>query len=94
MTTIEATSGVAHPVTVSFDGRQITIRRGRLGRNESHIPLSRVTMVNFKKRLTGTGYIEFVGAGTDGKVEFSYWKAAEFSAVKDAVDAALSGEAT
>jgi hypothetical protein len=88
---VEATSGLVRPVTVIFDGGSITIKRGLFGRDETRIPLSRITAVNFRKGLTGRGHIEFIGAGEDARVEFAMWKAAQFEALAASVSAALTG---
>ena len=87
---VEATSGLVSPTTVVFDGGSITINRGLFGRNETRIPLSRVTAVNFRRGITGRGYIEFVGAGEDARVDFAILKAPQFEALAAAVSAALS----
>jgi hypothetical protein len=91
ITPVEATSGWARPVTVRFDGGSITIQRGLLGRNETRIPISRVTAVNFRRGLTGRGYIEFLGVGEDARVDFAIWKASQFEALAASVSAALAG---
>ena len=88
---IEATSGLVSPTTVVFDGGSITINRGLFGRNETRIPLSRVTAVNFRRGLTGRGYIEFLGVGEDARVDFAIWKASQFEALAASVSAALAG---
>ena len=88
---IEAISGLVSPTTVVFDGGSITINRGLFGRNETRIPLSRVTAVNFRRGLTGRGYIEVVGVGEDARVDFAFWRVAQFEALAAAVNAALSG---
>jgi len=88
---IEAISGLVSPTTVVFDGGSITINRGLFGRNETRIPLSRVTAVNFRRGLTGRGYIEFLGVGEDARVDFAIWKASQFEALAASVSAALAG---
>lgn len=85
---IEARNGLlgSARVTVTFDGSTVVIRRGLFSRTEARIPISRITMVGWEKHLASGGHIEFVAAGVDGKVPFTWWKTAGFEALRAAVD--------
>ncbi len=77
-------------VSLDDDGTVVTIRRGILGRRETAIPVSRITMLGWKHSITGSGHIEFVAASVDGRVRFAAWKHQEFEALRDAVNAKIS----
>ena len=77
-------------VVVSFDGQMVKIRRGMFGRTEVSIPVSKITLVGWHKNRVAGGYIEFVAAGADGRVEFMPWSTKEFAALRAAVDAAVA----
>jgi len=89
---IEAKNGryAAGKAHVLFDGQMVRIKRGTFGRSEAKIPVSRITMVGWRKSLIGGGHIEFVAAGIDGKVPFMWWHTDEFERLRSAVDAAVS----
>jgi hypothetical protein len=74
---------------VEFDGTTVTIKRGITRSNVTTIPVSRMSSVGWKKSITGKGFIEFIAAGLDGKVEFNAWTWRQFEAMHDAVEAAL-----
>lgn len=91
MTTIAlASTGLAwRKVTVTFDGKLVTIHQAGLGVSERKIPITKITSVNFSAPFATRGTIEFVAAGTDGLVSFSPWKASQFGQLREAVEAAL-----
>ena len=76
-------------VTVEFDGSNVIVKRGVIGSKVTTIPVSRVTSVGFKKAMLTAGYIEFIAAGFDGKVEFGGLKSRQFVALRQEVEAAL-----
>ena len=83
---IEVNSGFVgnQRTVVTFDGAFVTIRRGLLGRNEARIPVSKITMVGYRRQaMKGGGQIEFVAAGLDGRVKFTWWKANDFDRLRE-----------
>jgi hypothetical protein len=90
---IEVNSGFVgkEKTVVSFDGTFVTIRRGMLGRNEVRIPVSKITMVGYKRQaMKGGGHIEFVAPSVDGRVKFTWFKANDFDRLRAAVESALT----
>lgn len=80
-------------VTVTFDGRMVTIVRRKMTRtNEKRIPVSSITSVGWRQPGVRPGRIGFTLKGGDDEQEASFVKksAADFEALRDAVEAALS----
>jgi hypothetical protein len=77
-------------VTLDDDCTVVTIRRGMLGRKETTIPVSRITMLGWKHSIAGSGHIEFVAASVDGYVRFAAWKHGEFEVLRDAINAKIT----
>jgi hypothetical protein len=75
---------------VEFDGETVTIKRGLTRSQTITIPISRMSSVGWKKSITGKGYIEFIAAGVDGKVEFNYLTSKQFEPMRAAVEAVLA----
>ena len=86
-----ASTGLAwRKVTVTFDGQFVTISRAGLGTSTSRIPVSKITQVRFNAPMGRSGYIEFVSAGTDGRVSFWPWQASRFAVLHNAVALAIA----
>jgi hypothetical protein len=75
---------------VEFDGATVSIKRGLTHSKVITIPLARMSSVGWKKSITGKGYIEFIAAGVDGKVEFNFYTYRQFEAMRAAIEAALA----
>jgi hypothetical protein len=79
-------------VTVSFDGRLVTINRQTATRKtEKQIPVSSITAVQWKEPSRfRPGHLEFVVPGDkDNETTFMRKSSTEFLALRDAVQAAL-----
>jgi hypothetical protein len=80
-------------VTVTFDGRVVTISRQTPTRKTSkQIPVAAITAVEWKEPTRfRPGHLEFVVPGDkDNDVSFMRKSGDEFEALRDAVNAALS----
>ena len=91
MADVIATSGIpgTKRAVVKFDGTTVVIKRGLFGRDQTTIPVSRITSVGFEQGLLRGGHIEFTAAGLDGKVEFGPLWGGQFEILRRAVEAAL-----
>lgn len=88
---IKAVSGLGtNKVEVELSDTSVTIKKGMFGRNETKIPLRNITAVNIKQgHFGGVGSLEFVAAGLDGVVSFSYWRRQDFVSLAEHVSSML-----
>jgi len=76
--------------TVICDGKLVTIRSGRKGRDETKVSISRITSTHISRTLMG-GYVQFRANGENFEVHFKRSQRAYFERLMLAVEAAMTG---